>query len=461
MGLILLAILLILIFMFINYKTQRDFISPTFLLLASFLMAFVLIALNFENWMIEINSVFVLIVFCAILAFVSASISLRVKKGVLLINTEKKHYYNSRRRPSKYKKVIDKYPTYLMIAISTILFVVFTFILIKEVGIGSGLTDTYRRIYESKFATEGGHFAFHQVEKLLIAIGYINYFHLMNILFFAKEKKLKQSLLTLIPIFLSLLCAVVSTDRNIILRFFIYFLVLWILYYQRGPRRKLKKSNQIILFSTFFILIIMVLSFYALGKMKQYTSNLERMVGIYAGSGLYNFNLYVKNFNGEYTFGAATFKALINVLTVFGFDGSGLPQEPGFITYRSLNDYVYSSNIYSGLQPFYQDFGVFGVILFVALMGLFFEFIYQKTYRYNYGVVWIGYSAFIYPLIFISIADQFYSRLHFGLVYEIFYLFLLFYLTYGRAYKKYRIELRKKKKLEQYRMKKMTQGELV
>jgi len=105
------------------------------------------------------------------------------------------------------------------------------------------------------------------------------------------------------------------------------------------------------------------------------------------------------------------------------------------VVHASKNGYVFASNIYSGLQPFYQDFGIVGVVIFVFIMGVFFEYLYQKTHEKSYSLNWIIYASFAYPLIFMSIAEQFYARLHLGLVYEIFYLLLIYYLTYGRHMK--------------------------
>lgn len=446
---LLILIFIILLLMFLNFINQKDFITPTFLGLLSFLLASVLILLNYDTWKVEINPNFVFIVILAVLSLIFGSYLIRLTRPKLAFITEKYHKKNSK-IPNINSKLINKYPTTIIFILSIILFILFAVLLIKEVGGlgGAGFSSFLRKIYESKFATEGGHFVFHQVEKILIAIAYINYFHLLNLIFFYKKKKDKNKklLLTIIPILLTFVCIILSTDRNIVLRYFIYALALWILFFQRSPRRTLRKSNRIILFSTAIIVIIMVLAFYALGKMKQYTSNLERMIGIYGGSGLYNFNLYVTDFDGINTYGLATFKSFLNVFTSFGLlDSKILIEEPGFITYTGNNGYVYSSNIYSSLQPFYQDFGLIGIFMFIAFIGFFLEYFYQKTYKHKYGFMWMFYSAFVYPTIFLSIADQFYARLHLGIVYELFWLVVFYYFTYGRWQIKYKKAIKRKK----------------
>ena len=437
MDMIIPSIIVVIAIMILNFRHQRDFIAPTFLMLVSFLLAFVLIALNVTNWEIEINQFFITVVFIAIASFATGSYYIRLKRTNYGMITEKSHYFESKRSFNKYALVMRKYPLVTICLLTFLLFIVFILLLLREVGTAGGLSATLRRIYDSRFASEGGHFLFHQVEKIIIEIGYINFFHLMNVCFFMRKgsKKNRHIILTLLPIALSGICVIISTDRNIILRFFIYALILWILYFQRSPRRRLSRSNRIILGSTIVIAILMMFAFFILGKMKQYTSNLERMIGIYGGSGLYNFNTWVESFKGSNTFGYATFKALLNVFSAFGISIDNPVEELPLVVHGAKNGYVFASNIYSSLQPFYQDFGIVGVIIFVFIMGVFFEYLYQKTHEKSYSLNWIIYASFAYPLIFMSIAEQFYARLHLGLVYEIFYLLLIYYLTYGRHMK--------------------------
>ena len=444
MLLISILIVIIIALMVINYVYQKDFVSPTFLSLASFLMATVLILLNYDNWNININGKFFAVVLLALGSLILGSYIIRIRRNDTAINTETFHRIDS-------KKInfnaffIKKYPRYTMLIVSFILFIVFTILLVKEIGFNGSFSAFLRSIYDSKFATEGGHFVFHQVEKIIIAIAYVNYFHLMNLIFFfnkknKKKNKKKEIIVTIIPILLAMVCVLLSTDRNIIIRFFIYALALWIMFFQRRPRRTIIKSNRIILIFTAFIFVAMVLAFYAMGKMKQYTSNLERMVGIYGGSGLYNFNLYLADFDGVYTYGLATFKGLLNSLSSLGIvSGDLVINDLDFIIFKSnSSNYVYASNIYSSLQPFYQDFGFVGIILFMLFIGFFFEYFYQKTFKYKYGYGWVMYAAFLYPTIFLSIADQFYARLHLGLLYEIFWLTVIYFITYGKYTYKYK-----------------------
>ncbi|HFI0512071.1 TPA: O-antigen polymerase, partial [Streptococcus suis] len=150
---------------------------------------------------------------------------------------------------------------------------------------------------------------------------------------------------------------------------------------------------------------------------------------LYGGSGLYNFNILLNNSNGyQLKMGEETFKSVKVLLnTIFGtvsqetitfFD----PQ----IAYKSSTGFVYISNIYSALRPFLIDFGYLGMILFPGFIGIFYESLYSIAMKHKYNFSWIIYSALIYSVVYFSISEQFFARIHLGSMYEIFWL-IVFY----------------------------------
>ena len=81
-------------------------------------------------------------------------------------------------------------------------------------------------------------------------------------------------------------------------------------------------------------------------------------------------------------------------------------------------------NVYTGLYPFYKDFGYFGVCIFSLLYGALFSFLYkaaQKSYAYT-----IIYSVFASSILMFFMADVVSSGLSMLLQYAI-YSFLLYY----------------------------------
>ena len=436
---ILMVILLLIILMFAYYR-QRSIISPFFLVTLSLTLSSIIILFNVDNWMVDINFMTVMCILVALGSWLLGSVLFNLiykpKKNISIFNWS-----------SKFE---TKYPYVLIFLLNIGLTIFFIVYILKGVDLHAGFTSILRSIYTQKLTSSSGNFVFHQVDKIIVTIGYISFLQFMLLVFSNNRKDIHKKLhlfFVLSTLFISLLVIAIGTDRNVFLRFAMYCIVLWFFFFQNNYRLKrhdiynhsINEINLRATLSIFFILIALVLVFYLMGKAKQYTSNLYRMVGIYAGSGLYNFNLYVKQGGINLTYGASTFSALTGVLSRFGLNifGGNTVEEMPLIVQTSTNGYVYASNIYSSLQPFYSDFGIFGIALFSYFMGFVFEMLYAYSKHSGFRNKLI-YSAFIYPTIYFSIADQFFARLHLGLIYEVFWLLVFIVMVYGRKHIIYR-----------------------
>ena len=249
-------------------------------------------------------------------------------------------------------------------------------------------------------------------------------------IFFSKDKQVRMKKKWLFIAILSfIVLSVFTTDRNILLRYVIYAVCLWILFYKNRIGTTKRKNNRVIIKRVLLILIIVSVAFYGLGKAKRYASNFERMVGTYAGSGLYNFNLTIDT-NETLRYGARTFKSLTKTVNALMGNRSNEVSHGTFINFKSSNGYIYSSNIYSALKPYKDDFGYFGVILFPFIWGAFFEFLFYMTKRRTYGFTWIFYAMSVYSILYFSIQEQFFARLHLGRAYEIFWVGFFYFIAF-------------------------------
>ena len=242
--------------------------------------------------------------------------------------------------------------------------------------------------------------------------------------------------MTIVPLVCYVICTMLSTDRNIFLRFVIYALSLWVFFITETSERSRAATNRDVFRKAVIIVAISTGAFYLLGKLKSYTSNFERMIGIYGGSGLYNFNLTIDRFGDySYEYGKVTFSQLIRTLGALGFNvesyaGPSLGNE--MIIGKSANGYVYASNIYSAMMPYISDFGTFGLILFPLIMGAFFGLLYSVAKAKKTEYLWGIYSLLIYAVVYFTITEQFFMRLHLGLFYELFWFTVVFSLAFGR-----------------------------
>ncbi|MDE6790955.1 MAG: oligosaccharide repeat unit polymerase, partial [Clostridia bacterium] len=292
-------------------------------------------------------------------------------------------------------------------------------------------------------------FLFNQMREIITAIAYVNTFRLMIRLFSGKNKDSISIIALLIPIVVFVAMVLVTSDRNIFIRYAFYFICLYVLFFRENCRKR--NVNLRIIQKVIILGVILLLIFFLLGKLKQYSSGLTRVIGIYGGSGLYDFNLWIEDFKGPFLNGNATFTALLGSLkTIFGYIGIDLNVETlnrfdAFIEYKSANGYIYSSNIYSAMKPFVEDFGYFGVILFPFIIGAFYQWLFNKMKKRKYGFGWVVYSMLIYPVLFFPIAEQLFGRFTLGFVYELFWLSVLYFAIFGK--KKHRSVTRQSAKV--------------
>ncbi|WP_449463510.1 O-antigen polymerase [Streptococcus suis] len=417
-----LYILLTSIFLLIilELKLRKNFATPSVLLLLSFLMASLLIFINYKNWDISLSFHFVVYVLTAIISFI--------------LSTHLVHSFlkNSSKIPSLslQKLQVLSRPRASLMLIMTVAFSIYSILYIRRVGFSLDLTTILSTAYSSNVLNSGysGSFLETQMLKIITGIAYINYYQFLLSKFVVKMNF--SQFINFYNIVLFLITATLSTDRNILLRFFIYALVLWILFFFDINKESMRDINFKIIRSLVIYGIVILISLFLAGRIKGYVSDFQRSIGLYGGSGLNNFNLFLNNFNGqELQWGRVTFNSLrVLVQTFLGIEEySGLAMFDIPIVFKSSTGFVYISNVYSALRPFVLDFGYIGMLLFPAMVGIFFEILFSTAINRKFDFSWIFYSATVYSLIYFSIQEQFFARMHLGSLYEIFWL-SIFYL---------------------------------
>lgn len=411
------------ILLFMNFYIRKDFICPTFFMLVSYVMASWLIYLNAENWLVHINLNFYIYIILFICSWLLASFLIRLnfqqhKLSKIIVRNLKKNSLKEK----------------IFFVVSIFLCMGYVFILIKRFA-GTNILLVLRAIYDYDESTDSSHFLQHQIEIVSVGLFYVSFFCILKKKFcMCGEKKLGYLVFTLI---ISLFVVFMTTDRNKFIRLIIFCFCIWCFFMRSYSTLSRKTTNKIIFKYAILLGIIMMFAFYGLGKAKQYTSNFERMIGIYGGSGLYNFNLRLESFNGNFLFGKRTFSTLLSTLNNFIPISQDLflpiKKGTGFIIFNT-GQYVYASNIYAAITNYYIDFGVCGIIFFSLFLGTFFEIFYQLA-KNKGGFMWVLYAAFIYPTFYITISDQFFDRLHLGLIYEFFWIVILYFFLFKSSTK--------------------------
>ncbi|MGT2755624.1 O-antigen polymerase [Streptococcus ovuberis] len=398
----------------------QNLVRPASIFLLSILMSTILILLNKSNWDVVLSWKFVVYVCTAVFSFLVATVFVDILK-------EKKVKMLRNKVPSSSIQERRAYPSKLLLFISFLVSILFIILKFRELGFSLELSNILKQAYATTVEHNGSQsFLLNQLLKVSTAIAYVSVF---QILFnrYAINRIFKQHI-NYINVFLFVIVTIVSTDRNILLRFFIFTAVLWGLFFTHSFKNKFKYINLKMIRKSIPYISLIILVFFFAGRLKGYTSDLNRVIGLYAGSGLYNFNIFLTNFDGTVLkMGGATFNQLLSLLSVFGFvDYAGGSPFESFIIFKSSTGFIYASNIYSALKPFVEDFGYAGVVFYPAFLGMFYQNLYNWTQKKAYDFSWGIYSLLIYPLVYVGIAEQFFARLHLGLFYEIIW-FTIFY----------------------------------
>lgn len=405
------------LFLIEDFYIRKDFTSPTFLMLASYMLASWLIYLNIENWRVHINPHFYIFVILFICSWIVASFLVR-------LNLRKCRQQSKIIAVQRLKNNFSREK--IIFIMSLVLLVGYMYILVKRFA-GANILLVLRMIYDYDEMADSSHFLQHQIEIISVSLIYVSFFCILKKKFIEQDKGKPGYLV--FSILILLFIVLITTDRNKLIRLFIFCFCIWIFFIHNYSNLSKKAANRIIFKYAILLGAIMMLAFYGLGKAKQYTSNFERMIGIYGGSGLYNFNLFLDSFSGNFSFGNETFETFFKTLSSFipiSEDFFLSKQKFGFIIFNT-GHYVYASNVYAAITLYYADFGIAGIIFFSLFLGTFFEIFYQLAKRDNGGFTWVLYAAFVYPTFYIAIVEQFFHRFHLGIIYEFFWLAILYF----------------------------------
>ncbi|MDE5755559.1 MAG: oligosaccharide repeat unit polymerase [Clostridia bacterium] len=407
---------------------KRDLLSPWFLLCLAILASYLIVLLNYNNWDVKINGTFVLYITTALISFGIGAFVVKIfSPSKLVTATHLERVSLKKELPSK------RYPEIFFIVVSVIAAVLYCWKVLSDVGGSGSISERIRHIYDSVVGGYSPGFVFNQCLELTFAIAYINVYRLFQEIY--SRCRVISILNLLIPILVFIVVIMVSSDRNIFLRFAIYFICLFVLFFRENSKKR--NVNKSIVFKVSILLLILVIIFFLLGKSKQYSSGIFKSVSIYGGSGLYDFNLWIADFDQSLLHGQSTFSVFITMFnSIFGRFGFVLPNAnidriDEFIEFSASNGYVFSSNIYTALRPYVEDFGYFGVILFPFIIGMFYQWLFVKMKKSKYGYNWILYCMLIYPIVFFPILEQLIRRFHLGFIYEIAWVAIVYHLVYG------------------------------
>lgn len=402
-----LLISLVILLIISLYISKKDVFSPWTISISMFLVSSSIAALNIDLWG-DISSVTVIIIILGLIFFGLGEILTRSVLSKLL---------NSKKNSNKYSKERTLFPIHvpgIIISIVLIFFIVTFILMFREtyqmsILAGNPQGVSTMMIYARNAQVEG--MSFSNFVSLLYNLSFSISYYLCFVYLYNQIIFEKKSNVLLIPIFIFLIMSYLPTGRTLYINFIatnlmMYFLLLRIKQYGKNIRISKALVYGLIALIAFFVLFIFLGTFTA----KTNLENGVEKISIYAGSSIKALDIYLQqpNNNGAEAFGQET---LINIYGFLSKINISVPVTSRHLEFVQFGDYL-TTNIYTALRRYINDYGVVGMVMLQYLIGCFFGGFYFIVKYLKVNLIWILiYSYFFYALVMQSIDDIFLSEM--------------------------------------------------
>ena len=222
--------------------------------------------------------------------------------------------------------------------------------------------------------------------------------------------RVKQPFINWMPIILATLMAFMQGYRSDMLRFWIAILVVTYTLRKRSVGWKRGKETRELLKKIIISALCIAVLFVTVRTFVGRTSDKDPLAYLtfYAGCPVAALDAFVKdplmpsNIIGKETF----YNLNLNIGTIFD-----IPELKGynfFKEFRQSPNGTWVGNVYTGFRPPYYDFGLFGMMIVMMIMGLFFTYFYFKV-RTRYGSALIDFRLLVYSYVSYTFFMYFYN----------------------------------------------------
>lgn len=427
----------ILILFFLSFFLfKKNILNPSVVLCSVFLVSLFFSILNIKNWEINFYLNTILIILGTIIIFIIGN------SIVYLLPKKSKIIYKGIDN-SVYIKLVS-FKVMFFINLISIVLLYKHFKEIYKLSILGGNPGGYNMML---YYARNAMLNFYYVENALVkysfyffkAISYINFFIFSYFIIFGKYK-LKNMILLIFPIIIYCISIILNTGRVDFIYLLIYMLIVFFILYQQKYNFSPKITKKIIFYGILSLMAFFIIfSLVGLFTGKTQSRSVFEMISIYTGSSLPAFNIYMNSpkIPNKY-FGENTLFLVYNILRKFGYNIPNLYVPCEFISFK-----VMTTNIYSAIRRYYQDFGIEGLFLITFLLGIFYGiFFYCASYKKNNFFILILYATFCFPIFEFPIEERFFMSLFpQGFIYNFISLGIVYYFLVYRNIKKEKLKL--------------------
>lgn len=399
----LLFVLLIMITINAFLLTGRDILSPFVIVCGMFTLSTFFAVLMTPLWNLQLSAITVIVIVLGIIMFGFGEYTVRWVH-------ENKWSYRSAYKEIDKKEISIPLGKTILVSICLLILVIIYFQKIYEISLIAGNDKgylgmlEYARIVMIQQGINPG-LLLNQIFRVSTCIAYLYVFVILYKRIYLGEKKV--GFFNFLPIILYLFLALLSTSRTYFTQIAIYTLIVgFLFYYKKGNKISVKnmKIIKIGVTSAFIFFAFFSILGFTTGK----TQNLGvfNTISYYLGGSISALDNYLNNppASSGY-FGSETLYIFYNTLNMLGFDVPTFP-----LPLESIQGANKSSNVYTALRRYLQDYGFLGMMLIQYILGLLYALAYLSVKNSKkYGLNIIFYAAFFYPVVEIAIEERVFS----------------------------------------------------
>lgn len=420
---------LVLLFLLIVYNVfNKDFMTPSFLLIAGYLLSIGSTLYNIRDWNVSIGMWTFLIYCIGMIAFVAgeALVKIQVSKNKETTKIQKVEYISINRW---------KYILVIGVCIFVLILTYREVVRIANLNFASWGNLAYN--YKTNVINgdlEGSSLSdlVQQANKITKGFAFVFLYVFINNFFADRNRREhKKNWTNLIPGILFAIQCVIKGGRFQIVAYIISAVFLYYFFW-----RKSTGWNKIVpikyLMQVIIVIVIVVMAFWfsreLVGRMSK-DNDLMGYVTRYFGGGAALFELYLRDTPMLHDVAIETFAGMVASLNKLGFA----------LTARASHEFRAASgitigNAYSALRNYYHDYGIMGVAFFNFLLSCIFSSKYYKLKSYSYitykrAFSIILYATLIYTVFFQFFTDYFFAKLSIGFIIELLIMRICFWFT--------------------------------
>lgn len=418
------SLCIILIFLIcVSYTIfNRDLFSPSVVICLVFTLSILALIVNKKVWNVEFhwNSFFVLTV--GLLFFFFGEVVM-----YFIVGTKKKQSYKlNEESKSQIKKLeyisMDEWKVNVTIVFSIITLILY-FKEVYRVSILAGNTGGianmmvfYREFVSRNIASIGNgvNVVVLQMAKVTHISALIFTFIIINNYFYNRSlKKEKKKFVFIIIYFLQI---ILSGARQSLINYFGAVLLIYYVLWLRDVNWTKVINSKFIKIGIMSIIMVFLIFFSfrtvvgRTGRLQE--ENIITYITHYMGGSIQAFDMYMQLPPSKSVLvGSETFTSLYSFLQKYMKWNTTIMKS---LEFRFIGNN--RTNVYTAFRRYYQDFGYVGIIILPMLMSMFYSWFYYKKVKYNNdsyknNKLLLIYALIFFPLIFISIEENFYSTI--------------------------------------------------